>query len=361
MFRDILKRKKYCKKIIIDSQKDLYFTGDRIIGTFIVTAYAPLTVSHISISLRCDEGACVRISDGDGEHYEDHQERYVSIDRTVFPEHPIPNDGQTKDQEYTLKEGVYAYNFDFELPMGPQSVPNEPYFTSLRWYIEGVVRQGSKLTSNMILKYPIFVCPMIKTPFDINKKIVKFESVFLKVPRLKVPANDSSRCLKKLFYINSDTSEVKCYIKVPKDGIPQAPAMLPIEVDIRSGEEISLFLTKFQLDLKYKLLVSVGKYQNFDTGLLKITKMDIILPLEKAIAEIHEQLSRTSIKETIPATFRSNHLNLTYKLVAYFYISGQSSYRNVKKVRVSIPTVIRYKSDFSEESPPYESKMDKYI
>lgn len=365
MFGDKLQLSSYSGEIIIDSPKELYFSGEHITGTYTLTARSSLTLTHIIISLICDEDAYVFVNNTHGGHYDHHRQRFVSMNQAVFPEHSITEINSTNQMQYTLKEGTHTYRFGFEIPLGPQSVPNKPYKSATSWYIMGHVSRGSTFARAIKTIHTINVCPYIRTPLNLNNLTEKSEKAVMKafVPGFSERAKTVSGRFKGMFSSSSMMRKVEtsCYLKVPVDGIPQAPAALPIEVDIQSDDEVLLFIMRFELDLKYKLEVTVQKEQETDIDLIKITKMDINLPVREGIEEIHKRLSRTSIDKVIPATFKTDNFNLTYKLVGYFYLSSQVNRRNsVKKVRVSIPAIVRYKGDCSGNTPPYDPEGHEY-
>lgn len=352
-----------CKgEIIIDSPKELYFSGEHVTGTYIVTARSSITASRIFISLRCDENAYVHVGDSNGGHYEHHQERLVSIENTVFPEHAML---ETEGPLYTMAEGTHAYKFDFEIPMGPQSVPNKPYKSSTGWYIKGVVHRGSNMSKAIRTICPINVCPDVKTPLDLNQMTEKTETAIMKVYPGQEHINESSKRLRDLLPFHLTTHkhvEVTCSLKVPDDGIPQAPAAIPIKVDVRSDNVTLLCIKKFELDLKYKLDIKVRDHVETDRDLINVVKMDEInLPVKEGLARIHQKLSHVSIDKLLPATFKTENFDLSYKLVGYFFLTSRVSRGHVKIVRVSAPAVVRYKSDSSGETPPYISNGSEHI
>lgn len=348
----------YEGEVKIDSPKELYLSGDHVKGTFVVNARSTLTVSNIQVKLRCDEDAWVYVSDGNGGHYEHNQERYISVDSTVFPEHPVPYGDSDEQPNFTLKEGTHTFDFDFEIPLGPGSIPNSDCKSCLSWYVKGVVHRGSKLSKAVRAKNTIRVCPYVITPMDLTKMSSQSETITINayLAGYNERVKSSTGRLKEMFSYKSDLRRqvaVTCNLKVPEDGIPQAPATLPIEVDLSSSDEELLFVTKFELNLKYKLRVEVCSYE-VNRECFKIFEMELNLPVKQALAAIRDRVSHTTIDTTLPATFKSNHFDLKYKLVGTIYVTSKENKNHAKKIRVSIPALIRYKCDCTGETPPYE-------
>lgn len=357
MFGDKFHFRNYDAEVHIDSPKEYYLSGDHVSGTFVVTARSSLTVSNIQVKLRCDEDAYVYVSDGNGGHYEHNRERYISVDSTVFPEHPVPYGSTDEQPRFTLKEGSHTFNFDFEIPLGPGSIPNFDYMSSLSWYVKGVVHRGAKLSKAVRASSKIDVCPYIKTPMDLSNMNLQSETATINayLSGYNERVKSSAGRLKEIFSYKSDLRryvDVTGNLRVPADGIPQSPATLPVEVDISSADEELLFVTKFELDLKYKLIATASGASENNRNVLRIMEMDVKLPVKSAISAIQEQISRTTIEQRLPATFKSDHIDLRYKLVATIYITSKEHQNHVKKIRVSIPALMRHKCDYTEEVPP---------
>lgn len=367
MFGDKLHLRNYSAEVHLDSPKDLYFTGELISGTFVVTARSPLTVSDIVVTLRCDEDAYVYVDYGSGGSYVHDHETHVSEDQNVFPEHPTPYESSEEPPNFTLKEGTHTFNFSFELPMGPQTIPNDGNKSSLSWYVKGVVHRGSMLSMAVRGEKEITVCPSVQTPLDLSQFLRKTEKTTLNayLPGYNDRVKGASGRLKEMFTTKSDLRqevELDCYVKVPVDGVPQSPATLPIKVGITSNELDLLFVKKLDLDLKYKLIVEAGGFRATNKKHYNIASMDLNAPVDKALAEIRQRLKCLSIESMVPGTYRGSCFILTYKLVATFYMTSKEYQNHTSKVRVSIPVLVRYKGDLGGDTlPPYDPGEKEYV
>lgn len=365
MFGDKLNLRNYSASIKIDSLKDLYFTGDHVSGTFEVVARSSLTVSTIVVTLRCDEDAYVFVDsatyvNAGAEYVEDHLV-HVRRDQIVFPEQSVSNESDSEPPNFTLKEGTHKFHFDFEIPMGPQTIANDGDKSSLNWNIAGVVHRGSALSKAIRTTHPITVTPRIKTPLDLSQFLRKSEVCSLNayLPGYNERVKGASGRLKEMFTSKSDLRkevEVSCYIQTPKDGLPQAPAPLLAQIGVSSSDMDVLFFKKLELDLKTKLIIDACGYRMTDKKVTNIAQVELNLPMKQALTEIRKRLKHISIDPTVPATYRGSCLILSYKLVATYHLTSKEHQAHTTKVRVSLPVLMRYKGDEGiEVLPPYDS------
>lgn len=343
-------------EIHILDEKEFYTNGDLLRGYVLVTSGKSFDVRNIEVKLRCDENAHVWIPSDQGGYHESERLRHVSNKSVIFPSPSVLDQSGSDAQHYTINKGTHKFDFELRIPMStkyPQSITIEGSASCVRWYLKATVHMSSVLSSvlsnNKRTYYEFEMRP--RMPIFYNGTELRTESAKVTfnavLPQLESQTNNpTARRFKGFFPANSQLStpvETMVILGAPVDGVLQAPSTLPLQIDIKSSNNDLLLITRFELKLKTKYVVSVNHRKNCSVHRETLTIIDIRLeqPFKRAVDTIQDLIFASQLAR-LPGTFRNKHFDISYKFVATVHLAGIANPNSSEKIRVTIPTILHH-------------------
>lgn len=336
-------------------QKEFYTNGDLLRGYVLVSSKKSFDLRDIEVKLRCDEIAYVWVPQDQGGYHDCEKSRHVSNKSVIFPSQSIIDQTQG-DANYTINKGTHKFDFELRIPMStkyPQSITIDGSSSCVRWYLKATVHMGSKLSSvlsNNKRAYFEFEMrprmPIFYNGSELRTETAK-ETINVTAPgQTNSQTHTTSRGFKKLFPTNNQLStpvDVTVVLGAPVDGVLQAPSTLPLQIDISSTNNDLLQITRFELKLKAKYVVSVNHKTNNSVHRETTPLIDIRLdqPFKRALDIIQDLIFAAQLQR-FPGTFKNQHLDLNYKFVATVYLASKADPSRSEKIRVSIPMIVQH-------------------
>lgn len=351
------------------NSKPFFTCGDTVRGKLLVFTSKPISVRNIEVKMRCDENAYNDIDSqviGGSSHIHE-KTRHLSVDHVVFPDKSTLKHA-SDDTQLTLSKGTHQFDFEFYLPdkIGDyQSFLASDCRSGIKWYIKGVVHRANTLerATRVVHDFPVY--PIVLSPYDpLQLKEVREEDTFnMYLPGYSDKVRSTSGRFKELVSFNSSLRKhvnANFSLKIPYDGIPHAPASIPVQVDISSSDENLLQVKRFELQLKEKCVVYTkkGNFRQVFRTLHELFDIEVNLPLDLAVQKIQETIDDTIFERNLPATFKNEHFNLTYKMVGVVHVASIGNSSTSKKIRLSTPVTLRYLDRSPRELTPITPEVD---